>query len=229
MFRKRGLRSDRLQSLAREAMDRSRLGINFLQSASERVGLYGCFSFASENPELFDHLMRTVRHDQARLLWNMDMLAQLHFVRTHIDPDQIVLVDEGLLHRGIASYIDQGVSDEFRDFLDCVTDEFVTIIFDAPIKVCMDRAAARPKGMPLLFRDLSPLAREGMFHRFSEMIEVAAATRIERGDTVLRIDTTQPANLSAWEMARAVQIAAMTARKQAESPEIAARRLPARS
>lgn len=228
MFRRRGMVCDRLQTMARAAMDRSRPEINFLQAASERVGLYGCFSFAAEYPDLFDHLMQTVRHDPARLLWNMDMLSQLHFARRQMAPGQIILVDEGLMHRGAASYLDQPTDDVFRDYLDCLTGDFVTVIFDAPVAVCMDRVAARPKGMPALFRPLSPMAQRGLFERFAAMIEVAAEARASQGHAVLRIDTTQPAQIAAWELARAVQVQTLAMVPPDRAPQTAPRPLARR-
>lgn len=204
-LRKERLRCDTLRMVAHGVMEDRRNHIRFLQRRAERIGIYGCFTFAHENPDLFDALLRATRHDLGRTLWTMDMLNNVQFVSKRPVNDTLIFMDEGFLHRGVSAFSDRPDRDGFQHYLNCLTHDFVTVHVATPMGVAIARAADRIKPVPFL--GTAPEEAEGManLQEFDALVAIACAHRKRLGKVVLTVDGTLPANLSALQLAGALK------------------------
>jgi predicted kinase len=202
-LRKERLRCNTLRMVARDLMEDSRTHVRFLQRRAERVSLYGCFAFAHDNPALFDALLQSTRHDLARTLWNMDMLAHIHFVSKQPLDDTLIFMDEGFLHRGVSAFSDRPDRAAFQHYLSCLSHEFLTVHVATPFDVALNRATNRSKAAPFLGR--TTLHDEGManLQEFNALVQIACTTRQKAGKPVLTIDGTLPPALAALQLAAA--------------------------
>ncbi len=208
---KERLRCNTLRMVARDRMEEGRVHIRFLQRRAERVGLYGCFSFAQQNPALFDALLQSTRHDLGRTLWNMDMLAQMHFVGSQKVEDTLIFMDEGFLHRGVSAFSDRPDRDAFRHYLNCLTHDFITIHVATPLDVAIARAEGRIKPVPFLGKAAEAKTGMANLQEFAELVQIACQTRQQAGKPVLTVDGTLSPELGALQLAGALKALASPA------------------
>jgi predicted kinase len=229
---KERLRCNTLRMVARDRMEEGRTHIRFLQRRAERVGLYGCFSFAHEQPALFDALLQATRHDLGRTLWNMEMLAQIHFVSKQPVDDTLIFLDEGFLHRGVSAFSDRPDRAAFRHYLSCLTHDFITVHVETPLDVAIARAASRTKPVPFLGRAAEPETGMDSLQEFAELVQIACDTRRAAGKTVLTVNGMLGPDLAALQLAGAIKALATPAmfipadvvmRKHRKKPSVAMR------
>jgi hypothetical protein len=202
---KERLRCNTLRMVARDRMEDGRTHIRFLQRRAERVALYGCFSFAHENPALFDALLQATRHDLGRTLWNMEMLAQIHFVSKQPIDDTLIFMDEGFLHRGVSAFSDRPDRAAFQHYLSCLTHDFVTVHVATPLDVAITRAASRIKPVPFLGKAAEPETGMANLQEFADLVQIACETRCQAGKTVLTVNGTLSPDMAALQLAGAIK------------------------
>lgn len=222
------LRCNTLRMVARDEMEESKLHIRFLQRRTERIGIYGCVTFAHEHPALFNALLQSTTHDVNRTLWNMDMLSNVQFATKRKVNDTLIFMDEGFLHRGVSAYSDRPDRAAFQHYLNCLEHDFVTIHVVTPMDLAIARAAERVK--PMAFLGKAPEEAIGManLQEFEALVDIACAHRRSQGKVVLTVDGSLPSNLQALQLAGALKAMALPemvlpkkARKAAQRQKIA--------
>ena len=204
-LRKERLRCNTLRMIARDMMEEGRIHIRFLQRRAERVGIYGCFSFAHEHPALFDALLHSTRHDLGRTLWNMDMLAQMHFLSKRPHQDTLVFMDEGFLHRGVSAFTDRPDRAAFQHYLSCLPYDFITIHVATPLDVAIARAAERIKPVPFLGKAAEEAEGMANLQEFAALVGIACENRAANGHIVLTVDGTLPTGLAVAQLTGALK------------------------
>ncbi|MFM2390176.1 MAG: hypothetical protein RLZZ437_1731 [Pseudomonadota bacterium] len=204
-LREERLRCNSLRMVARDLMEEGRTHIRFLQRRAERTGIYGCFSFAHNNPALFDALLQATRHDLGRTLWNMDMLAQMHFLSRRTVEDTLIFMDEGFLHRGVSAFSDRPDRAAFQHYLSCLTHDFITVHVATPLDFAIARAANRIKPVPFLGKAAEESVGMANLNEFADLVQIACETRFAAGKVVLTVDGMLAPELAALQLAGALK------------------------
>ncbi len=97
-----GIRVESLRSHSRRSMVERRKTIRFLRKNAERAGLYGVVKFAEQNPDTFMTLLDPDSKDTSHRMWSLELMAQLWFSGLEGHAGMAILLDEGLLHRGMS-------------------------------------------------------------------------------------------------------------------------------
>ncbi len=219
-----GLRFDSMRMVSKKFMAEDRPNVRFLTKRAERSSLYGCFSFAEDQQDLFRSLLDGALGDVSQTLWNMEMLGQFQFLRNRDLSDTMVFLDEGFLHRGVSTFAASGELRKLIDYMDLVTHDFITIHITTPLDMALARAEMRRRGVPENLQASTGIGLSGM-EAFDQMIKVAVAHRKLQGAAVIEVDATQPAAIAARQMVDALaRLAPVSVQRPLKGPRLRRRK-----
>lgn len=201
-----GLTHTSMRMLAKAALQDDYRKIGFLRRRISRASLYGALAFGDENPALFDALLGAARSDLATRLWNMEMLAQLHFGYWHGLPGHPVFMDEGFLHRGAGSYLLTRDQDGFKDYLALVPPDRAVIHVVADLDLAYARSQGRKlkKRIPAVWLGATDAETRATLEIFNGMVRLGCDVLRKRGMRIIDIDAKRPVAENAAALAEAV-------------------------
>ena len=121
------------------------------------------------------------RHRQTILRFFFRVAAQSHYLRGHLLPGEVVIFEEGLIHRAINLYAwEPGNLDmqAVEEYLGRIPASDLAILVNAPLVLCLERAKAR--GLPVRLKDKDPQVVERFMENSACILAVAARTREPR-------------------------------------------------
>ncbi|NKB28702.1 MAG: hypothetical protein GKR99_14590 [Rhodobacteraceae bacterium] len=125
-----------------------RKSIRFLRKNAERTSLFGVVKFAEKNPETFMTLLEPDGHDTSHRLWSLELMAQLYFSGLDGHQGKAVLLDEGLIHRGMSSLATAGTAEDARAYVQTMQFEHALVLVDCSVDLSIERCRNRPGGVP---------------------------------------------------------------------------------
>ncbi len=216
-MRARGFVTKGLREAAKSGVKavRDRGTIGFLKRP-ERICLYGALEFRKAHPKVFDALCASQSDTPHLTPWTMDVLSHLYYVSEQSRYDGgFILCDEGLVHRGVASFIGTKGTRAFAAYNKALPDNFILVNLAVPPETALERSGARRKGTPALrhqpHRDPLDVLREN-----AALIERACKARRARGLQVIEIDGTAPLETCTEQLCEAL-VAEMAGGLQAAS------------
>lgn len=201
-----GLPHTTMRMLAKAALEADYRKIGFLRRRTSRASLYGALAFGDEHPALFDALLAAARGDLSTRLWNMEMLAQLHFGHWRGLPDHPVFMDEGYLHRGAGSYLLTRDAPGFREYVALIPMDRTVVHVMADVDLAYARSQGRKikKRIPAAWLGASEAETRATLDYFNELLRTGCALLRARGARIIEIDAKRPLAETAAALAEAV-------------------------
>ena len=157
-----------------------------------RGWLYATLTFAQTYPEVF----RTLFENTIESAWEnqiaIDFLGQFQLAKKSRTGSDIVLCDEGFLHRGAVACSKPNLYSDIDTYLQHIPRCGAVIFVELDVATSLERCKARPKGLPNVYK---PLTEEQIIEKMTalkDMHEICAAQQEQVGAQVLRIDGNRP-------------------------------------
>ncbi|UCG25647.1 MAG: hypothetical protein JSW55_06565, partial [Chloroflexota bacterium] len=123
------------------------------------------------------------------LYWYFRHAGYYEFLRNRAAPDEVLLFDEGFLHRVVqlfASVVERPEAQTIKPYLDLLPQPDLTIAIMAPAEVCVDRIYSR--GLWNRFGDKTPEEVSRFVSHSHRAVTLALNAAVEAGWPVLEID-----------------------------------------
>lgn len=199
-----------LNHVAEEVLAARKENPGYLRRKADRGWFYGTFSFAHKYPEIFRIAFENTLINTPGQLDFLDLLGQYHFARLSQEERRLVLVDEGLLHRGAAAFLNPEAFSSLENYLDNIPAPDAVVFIDIDIETAIERSKQRKKGIPVHYRKFT----EAELFQHYEHLQALHQQCLTRQSQVIHIDSAQPLTQNAeWLLERLVK-AAQSARKE---------------
>lgn len=214
-LRRKGRPVRSLKACAAEALRSLRDEVGFLHRP-ERGALWAAMAFSEANPALFDAFVAATRGSLSMSAWTMDTLAQLHLAGLAAGKDEAIFLDEGLIHRAVAAYAlrgGRGAEDGLERLLAALPAHHLTLFLDVPVQTAIDRAFARPRGIPPLIAGASTEETLANYRLYADLFSMCLDHQACQDGRLIRIDASGTLDETA-----ALSIAALEARMSTPQP-----------
>jgi dephospho-CoA kinase len=153
-------------------------------------------AFALQHPDLVRQVWAAQLHREIpwwhrRLIVRLffDVAGTYQFLRRRLSPDEVVLFEEGLVHRAINVYAwepRQLDPAQVMAYLRKLPPSDLVVLVQAPYELCVERAATR--GLPLRLRDKDQQVIDRFLRHAAEIVATAAAFLVATGRPMIEID-----------------------------------------
>jgi hypothetical protein len=151
---------------------------------------------AFENPRLVWQVCESQFHREIPL-WHRQLILSLffkilggyQFLRHRLGPNQVVILEEGLIHRAINLYAwepKQVDPDLVMTYFCLLPDLDLVVLVRAPFEICLERAEAR--GLPLPLRDKDEPTVDRFMDHSAQIISIASEFLASTDRQVVEVD-----------------------------------------
>lgn len=186
-----------LKRLAEKVLAKKKSQRGYLRRKQDRGWFYGTFSLAHQYPELFRIAFENTLRNTPGQLDFLDLLAQYFFARQEQNLNQTVLVDEGLLHRGAATFLYPDAFSTFDHYLEQIPPCDVIVWMDIDIETAIERSKQRKKGLPRLYRRFSHSELVAAYRRLQDLHQNCLAHQRSTGVKIICLDSKKTLNENA--------------------------------
>lgn len=155
---------------------------------------YATFTFANTYPEVFRILFENTIANGWENQIVMDFLGQFQLAKKSRTSSDVVLCDEGFLHRGAVACSRPNLYSDIDTYLDLIPRCDAVIFIELDVAKSLERCLSRPKGLPNIYKVLSKEVIVERMNELREMHQICAAHQERAGAHVIRIDGTKPAS-----------------------------------
>jgi homoserine kinase type II len=118
-----------------------------------------------------------------------EVAGQTQYLRRRLRPGEIVLFEEGLVHRAVNLFAwEPGLLETgpVKTYFERLPAQGLVVLVHTPLETSLERATAR--GLPLRLRDKEPQAIERFMHNSGRILETAAAALTEMDRPMIEVD-----------------------------------------
>ncbi|MGB0966704.1 MAG: hypothetical protein ACPGUX_00845 [Halocynthiibacter sp.] len=160
----------------------------YLRRKTDRGWFFGTFSFAHQYPEVFRIAFENTLRNTPGQLDFLDLLGQYYFAAQAENREQPVLVDEGLLHRGAAAFLNPEAFSDLEYYLDHIPPCDVVVFSDLDIETSIERSRQRPKGLPQLYRRFTEEELITKYQRLQILHQTCLAHQAKAGARIIHLN-----------------------------------------
>ena len=193
ILKKTNITTESLRSHSRRSMVERRKTIRFLKKNAERASLYGFVKFGEQHPETFMTLLDPESDDTSHRMWSLELMAQLWFTGIAGHKGAAILLDEGLVHRGISCLAGRGTTDDAAAFASTLALSHALVMVECSVDFSVERCQQRPGGIPKGFTREEGQPDPDKFNNFEGLLSTATQVLSKSGATILTLDATRPA------------------------------------
>ncbi|MEL7114647.1 MAG: hypothetical protein AAGP08_03510 [Pseudomonadota bacterium] len=190
-LRGRGVAAERLTDVARARMRDNKKRYQFVRKRVERASLYGSVCYGHKNPEIYAGLSQFRRDHPKETYSNLEFLAELFFAADEVAGPDVLLADEGFVHRGITAFNGRDDLPGLERYINALPLDLICIKIDVRVRVAARRSRENRGQMPYVrnFRRRDPVE---VLRETWHLLQHASTLCTARGIRMISINGRQP-------------------------------------